>query len=320
MVWRNKYVDMSCVDTTDDTYRITTRTDLEDLLPSIDELGIMNPPFLTECKNGKFGIVCGFRRISAAEALEWKGIYANILNPETPPERLAMMAIADNAFQRSLNLIEQSRSIQLLKGHLASFDQLSNTAVSLQLPGNPKMINTLCAISKLPEAVHQSLLANTVSLPVALMLLDFSSEDIHHVVTLFNTLQLNLNIQREIMTLVTEIAKIENQTIANVVKNEAIQGVILNPDMEKPLKTQKIRRYLKQKRFPEIFSAEDRFKKNINALKLDKHTKLIPPKFFEGMNYSINLSFKSMEALEKRRAMLDSIIRNPVMMEILKKK
>lgn len=319
MVWNSQHVDLSSVDTSDSFFRITTRTDAADLLPSVNELGIMNSPLLISRTNGEFRIVTGFRRITAAGTLGWSSIDANVLAPDTPMVKQVEYAISDNVYQRSLNLIEQARSLQLLSPHFPSIDRLSHAAACLQLPGNPKMISNLLALSRLPEAVHQSVLDNTLSLPVALMLRNLSSEDIHQLVLMFNILQLNLNIQREIMTLITEIAGIENHTIADVIKDENIQTVLYGSDMEKPLKTKEIRGYLKKKRFPEITSTEERFKKNVNALKLDSQTRLIPPKFFEGMTYSITLSFNSMEELEKRREMLDHITRSPITADILKR-
>ena len=57
-----KSVPLRHVDTSDDTYRITTRTDIDDLLASIPREGVLNPPFVVAKPNG-FAIVSGFRRI-----------------------------------------------------------------------------------------------------------------------------------------------------------------------------------------------------------------------------------------------------------------
>ncbi len=317
MAFKLKHVDLSFVDLTDCTYKITTRTDIQDLIPSFNDIGVINPPFLIRKKKGDFRIINGFRRIQTAITLGWSKIQAHVITPDTPQIFLAKLSISDNSFQRSLNLIEQSRSIQLLTPFYDSIDQLTKEASSLQLPCNQSMINKLKSLSCLPQSVQDSILANTIALPVALMFMKHNSKDTNHLIELFDVLKLNLNKQREVMTLITEISRIEEVSISDVIRNQDFQKILTNHDIDRPLKVQKVRHYLKQKRFPEILQTEKKFNNNLKALKLDEHTKLTPPKFFEGMNYSITLSFSNIEELKNRRGMLDNIILNPVMAEIL---
>ena len=72
-------IPLSRIDLQDDTFRITTRTDVNDLLRSIQYDGLITPPLLIK-KSSAFIIVSGFRRIAACLELEWKEITARILS------------------------------------------------------------------------------------------------------------------------------------------------------------------------------------------------------------------------------------------------
>ncbi|MBW2013345.1 MAG: ParB N-terminal domain-containing protein, partial [Deltaproteobacteria bacterium] len=64
MRFKQKIVKLSLIDSNDDSFRITTRRNIDHLMASIDHVGVLNPPLLIEKKSG-YKIVCGFRRIEA---------------------------------------------------------------------------------------------------------------------------------------------------------------------------------------------------------------------------------------------------------------
>jgi ParB-like chromosome segregation protein Spo0J len=101
------------IDFEDPAFRITTRNDIDDLLGSIQKIGLLQPPVLMANSAG-YTIVCGFRRIAACRKLGWTRIAAGILKKTVDRFKTAQLSIADNAFQRSLNLVETSRALKLL--------------------------------------------------------------------------------------------------------------------------------------------------------------------------------------------------------------
>ena len=113
MRFREKIVNLSQIDFSDDAFRITTEKQVDDLMRSINHVGIMHLPLLLK-KETAYTIVCGFRRIEACRRLNWFKLEAMILEADTMRLKCIKYAITDNAFQRPLNLIEKSRSIEML--------------------------------------------------------------------------------------------------------------------------------------------------------------------------------------------------------------
>ena len=129
-------VAISDIDSEDKTYQITTKISLSDLTGSITQVGLISPPILKHV-NSKNIIICGFRRVAAFRDLGLRLIKARVIDQDADEIEYIKIAIADNSMQRSLNLIEQSRSIKMLWPFKDTIN-LAKTASMLGLPeGEP---------------------------------------------------------------------------------------------------------------------------------------------------------------------------------------
>ena len=66
MHFKEKNIELASIDSEDKTFCITTRTDINPLAASIQEIELITLPILKE-KGTKFIIVSGFRRIAACK-------------------------------------------------------------------------------------------------------------------------------------------------------------------------------------------------------------------------------------------------------------
>ncbi len=316
MGFKEKNIQLSCIDSGDNTYRITTKTCIDDLIDSIKNVGLMAPPILMK-KTYKLIIVCGFRRVAACQSLGWSNIEARVLDSSTKKLECVKLAITDNALQRPLNLIESSRALYMLSSFIKDNKSLSKEASLLGLPENPSIIKKIKNICLLPEPIQNCILSNTISLAMALELGTLAKDEGVAFANLFHDLKLGLNKQREVIILVKEIALREDISIMNVLNETDLQKILNCEDLDRNQKTQKIRFYLKQRRFPAITSAKREFEKNVKKLKLGTDIRLIHPNNFEGAIYTLNLYFKNLIELKDRKATLDQIIQNPAIERIL---
>ena len=314
-----KSVPLSRIDTTDETFHITTRTRVDDLLASIRHEGLLNPPFVIE-KASDFTIVSGFRRISACKKLDLEEITVRVLEPDLNPLQYLRLAIADNALQRQLNLIETSRALHKLSAHLTSGNRLIESASSLGLPSNPTVIKKVKDLCLLPESIQSAILAETISLSMAGELKKMTTDCAVAFAQLFTEFKLSLNKQREIITLVKEIARRDSIAEQKVLEDRQVQDIIINPDLDRSQKTRELRAYLRQRRFPHIVEADDRFEYQRKQLDLGNDIKLIPPKDFEGTTYTLILSFGSIAHLKALHTALDRIIKHPGLAKIIERK
>jgi ParB family chromosome partitioning protein len=316
MRFRVKTVELSSINKKDNTFRITTEENIDDLANSIRNVGIVNLPLLM-ASAGNYIIVCGFRRIKACQHLEWRSVEARILDSDTKKLECIKFAITDNAFQKTLNLIEKSRSIDLLADFFTNSDRLAKEMSLLGLPESRSFVDKIKTICHLPPAIQKSILSNTISLTMALELGKLPGDSVKGFVKLFDHLKLSLNKQREIFTFVKEIAWRDDITIPRVLEDKHLQGILNRDDFDRNQKIRKIRIYLKRLRFPVLTKAEKTFEKHKMKLKLGKGTKFIPPDYFEGTTFTLQFSFKNFNELKTCQTTFDAIIKNPALKKIL---
>jgi len=310
----------------DQTCRITTETSNASLMDSIERVGLMSPPLLIPKKTESnaegmqspcFTIVCGFRRIAVCQDLGWSDIEARVLGPDTASSDCVKFAIGDNALQRSLNLIETSRSLCLL-AEVFKADELVSMAKALGLPDNPSVIRKIMPLCLLPDIIQNGILSGILSMPVALELGTFDPPDAGTAfAVLFETLRLSLSKQREVITLVREIAIREDISILDVLHGDHLQEILGDDDLDRNQKARSVRLYLRQRRFPAITHAERAFERHVRDLKLGNQMKLIPPANFEGNVYTLSMCFSNLAELKSLRTSFDQLIRNPSLEKIL---
>ena len=309
MDFKKNQVPLSLIDSEDQTFRITTETGIDDILDSIKNVGLINPPILIK-KKSKYTIICGFRRIAACRILGLLNIEAKIPGSNANKLDCVKFAITDNSFQRPLNLIEQSRALFMLSGFFKDMISLADEASSLGLPHNPALIKKIINIYHLPLPIQNCVLSNIISLSMAVELGTFEKDAGISFVKIFNDLKLGLNKQRELITLISEISLRENIPVMKVIQESDFQEILQNDELDRTKKTEKLRFYLKKRRYPSITRAEQKFEELVKELKLGNGMKLIPPKNFEGNTFSIKLHFNNLKDLQNHADTLKKIIRN----------
>jgi ParB family chromosome partitioning protein len=312
-------VSLTWINLEDDTFRITTRRDVNDLIASIQHEGLIAPPLLV-MRSSTFSIISGFRRITACRQMGWNDIDARILDPALSPLGCLRYAIADNALQRPLNLIEKSRCLQKLSSFLVSSEQLAESAFQLGLPANPSIIAKLRTLCLLPEPIQHSILADTISLSMAIELGSMDSASGTAFVQLYDQLKLSLNKQREIVMLVREIARRDNMTVTGVLADSKLKDILHHEELDRSQKSQKIRYYLRQRRFPSIYAMEQKRGTHLKQLKLGNHMRLEPPKEFEGTTFTLSLHFKNLSDFQALQNRLEKLGQNPSFINIVEGK
>ena len=311
------------IDLNDKTFLITTSERINSLSESIHDLGVMNPPLLIK-KAGLapgclFSVVYGFQRIAACINLGWDSIDSALADTAISGLTCVKLAIADNIWQRPLNLVETSRALNLLAPYFQDEIGLAEAASASGLPGNIALICKIKSICHLAPLIQDGLLAGPLTLPSAIELGNLDRETGCRLAEIFTALQLSLSKQREILTLTHEIACREGISLADLVNGNVFKQILNDDNLDRTQKTGALRSYLKQRRFPAIISAETAFKANWRKIKPASGLELIPPPHFEGDVFTLRIQFKTVEELLAHNRAIAQISKHPVMNTILDK-
>jgi ParB family chromosome partitioning protein len=314
--FRYRTISTGDIDTENLTFRITAAADIEDLLGSIQKIGLIQPPVLMENPSG-YTIVCGFRRISVCRRLGWTRLTARILEKSFDRFRAAQMSIADNSLQRSLNLVEISRALNLLDDFGPDSQRRRDAAEALILPVNRTVAPSLKKICRLPLPIQEGIIKETINLSMALELSELELAAAEGLARLFDELKVGLNKQRELLLLLKEIAEREDTSIPQLIAEKPLQEILKTAEMDRAVKRQKVRSYLRRRRFPAISQAETDYRKWVGQLKLGNHINLIPPRDFEGNTFSMTLRFNNRRDLADLNKKIGKIIQHPALGKIL---
>lgn len=290
-------------DPTDETYRITTNADIRDLTASIGAVGLINP-LIAAPRKDKLVIVCGFRRFMALQALSAVAIEVRLTDARDRAA-CARLAITDNSRQRPLNPIEVSRALRLLSSVYTDPERLLQEADALGLPASAAVIARLMPLCRLPQIFQTAILADAISLSMVQELSSLNLEVGEAFVRLFAELQVGLNIQREILTHVVEIARRE-KIPERAVLSDILGETMADEPPDRSRRLQLVRHRLYRRRYPSISAAETEFQRNLDRLKLAKGVRLIPPKNFESSQFALHLSFRNSAEYER---LLDALAR-----------
>ena len=107
--------------------------------------------------------------------------------------------------------------------------------------------------------------------------------------------------------------------ISEVITEKEITEALLSDDLTLSQKGDKIRLFLRKKRFPRLTDLEDRFSSLKKKLSLSKNIRFEPPPSFEGDVYSLQLNFKNLEELEFVADQIKLLSENPLIKGLLEK-
>jgi ParB family chromosome partitioning protein len=144
--------------------------DLEDLINSIKEHGILQPLVVSKIDGGNYELIAGERRLRAAKMLNIKTVPA-ILRTVRDQEKLEL-ALIENIQRKDLNPVEEARAFRQLMDEF----NLTQDEVSRRVGrSRPAVANTLRLLG-LPEEIQKALRSGKLTESHARILLGLDSE------------------------------------------------------------------------------------------------------------------------------------------------
>jgi ParB-like chromosome segregation protein Spo0J len=303
-------VSLGQIHSEDERFRISTPAPVDDLAEAIHRIGLLYPPILFEADPDRYVIVAGFKRVMAWRRLGRMNIEARIIPGNSPACDCLHIAIADNAFYRSLNLIEQSAAVLKLAAFYNSDAELSRAAGISGLAVSPELVARLKKVSVLPSALQKSILSGAISLNIALAIDAMASPLAERLIMVFDQLRPTLNQQKQIVEWVKDLARRDPAAAPDLLADEACRKILSNDDLDRPRKIRALTDILKQRRFPAISAFVEDYRKQMQLLPLPHGAELIPPEDFEAARHRLVLDFHSSAEFENQIDRLQALVRD----------
>ena len=130
---------------------------LNELMVSIKEIGILQPPVVREVSGGRYELIMGERRYRAAKAVGLKTI--PVIIRQTPDNELLREALIENIHRSQLNPLEEGAAYaQLLSDFNCTHEELATKLGR----SRPHLSNTMRLLT-LPQAVQKRVALGIIS-------------------------------------------------------------------------------------------------------------------------------------------------------------
>ena len=142
---------------------------LDELIASIKEIGILQPPVVRQVRPGAYELIMGERRFRAAKAAGLKTI--PVIIRQTPDNELLREALIENIHRSQLNALEEAAAYsQLLTDFNCTHDELAT-----KLGRSRPLISNTIRLMNLPTSVQQKLITGQITAGHARALLGLDS-------------------------------------------------------------------------------------------------------------------------------------------------
>ena len=142
---------------------------LDELIASIKEIGILQPPVVRQVRPGDYELIMGERRFRAAKAAGLKTI--PVIIRQTPDNELLREALIENIHRSQLNALEEAAAYsQLLTDFNCTHDELA-----IKLGRSRPLISNTIRLMNLPTSVQQKLIGGQITAGHARALLGLNS-------------------------------------------------------------------------------------------------------------------------------------------------
>ena len=296
----HKNVAVSDIDEKPGPFCMSFGFNLEPLKVSIEKFGLINSPYLLKSPDNHFMVVTGYRRLLAAKELGWIDIHCNVLPDNFSPFNALLLNLNDNLIHRQLNTIEKVMILQRLTHFITKEEIVANFMPILGIPSNKQQLELFLSIDELEESIKISIAMERLSTKVAGLMRDIEKKDRLAINNLFTSLKWSFNQQWETMQWMKEIASREGCPMKEILDSKEIKETIKSTTLNKPQQVKAIVNILKSRRFPSLSKAEKSFHKGISNISLPLGVKIIPPPFFEGTDYRLEVTFRKGEDLKKK--------------------
>ena len=143
---------------------------MAELVASIKEIGILQPPVVRQTSPGRYELIMGERRFRAAKIAGLRSI--PVIIRQTPDNELLREALIENIHRSELNPLEEAAAYtQLLQDFNCTHDELAN-----KLGRSRPLISNTMRLLNLPASVQSRVASGIISAGHARALLGLSNE------------------------------------------------------------------------------------------------------------------------------------------------
>ncbi len=284
------------------------------LVESIAEFGILQPPLLYHQDHGPAIVLSGRQRIAAAILLGLDRIPALLVPAATPPSRRLELLVEHARMGSEPSVIEQAILLQKAAAWLSE-QELLHLLGHMGHPSRPHVLRELTSLLALDGSAIMALHHQKLHQKAARKLARLKAEDQQELVRRITDLRLGGSRQQQLVTLATELRMRRNRPLREIFaemekeRGGRSQGKEETPNI--PQQAAALLRWLHRQCFPRSDAAEAEFRRFCRRLELPATMRLHHTPAFEDDRLILEIEFQHRQELEQQWPEIKKILTAP---------
>jgi ParB family chromosome partitioning protein len=303
-----KMIPLDEIDLEDMTFLITFLPELESLLASIKLVGLLEPLLVRERKDGRYQLICGFKRTETLHRLSIPEAEAFVYPQGALDDLQALLLTMGHNLIRPLNLVEKAQALKkLLAFGVPEKEVIDRYLPLFNLQSNVRILKQVTGLVGLEQGLQEYLVRKNLSLSASALFLHLDKEGQQAILSLLEALQPGENRVKEIISFLQEISLRDGVSLSSLLARKDIAMILSDQETQRPQRIEQLRRIVKEMRFPRLSGMEKKFAEYKRSLSLPPQISFHPPPFFEGEEFRMELRFKDFRSFRELVIRLNQI-------------
>jgi ParB family transcriptional regulator, chromosome partitioning protein len=268
---------------------------------SLSRFGLLTPPWVVKASGEKFIIVDGFKRLCGLRNQGSGQVPCVVFPAETSLNDLWAMRLEVRLFGPPLNIAEKAQVVALMASMPMEGGLSRRVQNALSLPHRPEILDKWKRLAKAGRDLLEAAARGEIHERAALELARWpeSPEERSELVSILGQLRCSASIQVEIIERFRDITAVRSQPVRDLSESGDLKRILEHPEWNHREKTQALRDWLDALRLPRLKAREQHFASEIGRNPPPSGVSLMPPPFFEGNRWRLEVTFAGPEELRQ---------------------
>jgi ParB-like chromosome segregation protein Spo0J len=295
-----KMIPLDEIDLEDTTFLITFLPELKPLLASIQLVGLLEPLLVREREDGRYQLICGFKRTEVLRHLSISETEAFAYPQGALDDLQALLLTVGHNLTRPLNLMEKAQALKkLLAFGVPEREVIDRYLPLFNLQSNARILQQVTGLVGLEQGLQDYLVQKKLSLSASALFPHLDKKGQQTILPLLEALRPGENRLKEIISFLQEVSLRDGVSIHSLLARGDIGKILSDHETQRPQRIEQLRRIVKEMRFPRLIEMEKKFAEYKRSLSLPPEISFHPPPFFEGEEYRMELRFKDFGAFRE---------------------
>lgn len=285
---------------------------LGDNVANTQDSVFLHPPVVQVIHNTpkQYELLCGHSRLtqltkSDPDLVEFPCL---VIQGDFSPQETLEIILKDRLISGPLSAMEKALYLKLCSNHLPQATVVKETLPLLGEKPQQYILQKLIALTTVEPQLQIATHTGALALKTLHSLVSLSPAERMKLYEVITFLELGGGKQQRLISLIQDLAKLHNKTIAAILEENELTQILNHSEMNTPQKGNSLLKTLQKLLFPESSAAENEFKNRIAKMGLPSNCSISHSPFFEKDEVTLSVHFSTLEELEKQSASLKTLL------------